>query len=158
MDNEWTVGILTGVISSAILFFCSVILQKFILPLIIGILQKTPDISGTWEYFDTDTSDSMPIGHAEIVQFGTSIKGKVIQTKGRDGNSRNRVFKVSGNFQSAQVIMTFEDVKGTGYIVGAVVLKLSSNLKKLSGKTTYLHHDKGQVVVNDVYLKKLPNR
>ncbi len=144
-----------GIISSAILFIGSVILQKFILPQINGMLQKTPDISGAWEYYDTDTSDSLPIGHVEIVQRGTSVRTTLVRTKGRSGNPMNRVFKASGSFQSAQIVMTFEDSKGTGYIVGAIVLKLFSNLNKLSGKTTFLHHDEGQVIANDIYLKKI---
>ena len=155
MSNQWVVGILTGVISSAIIFLFSVLLNKFVIPRIYGVVQRVPDISGRWEYYDSEAEDARPVGDAEVKQRGTHVEVRIARMVGRDGSPSPRTFISSGKFQAGQLVMIFEDVKALGYIIGAAVLKLSSRADGFAGKTLYIDHSTGKAVAYDVFLRKM---
>jgi len=154
MNNDWVIGILTGIISSGRIFVGSVITNKYIVPKIHGMIQRVPDISGTWEHFDSNEANAIPVGHAEIKQWGSKIEARFVRTKARDGSPRNRVFTATGSFQAAQLVLIFEDIKSAGFVTGSLVLKLSSRLDYLAGKSLYFEPESNTVNAYEMHLRR----
>jgi hypothetical protein len=92
MNNEWVIGIITGFTSSTLIFLFTFLINKLVIPRVYGVLQRVPDISGSWELYDADYEDSCPVGHADVVQRGSDIKARVVQNLGRDGLCSHRAF------------------------------------------------------------------
>ena len=147
---EYTSEIITGIIAS--IFF--ELLRVFGLPIFQGRRYNVPDIAGNWRGYDIKQdgtkTESMLL---EIKQLGTKIKAIIRRKAPTD--SETRVFKYEGTFISGQVLLKWKEIKGEGYNMGALVLKLSGNLKELKGKTTYFHHDKGEIVSSDRVFEKI---
>lgn len=90
-----------------------------------------PRIGGTWRY---------DAGIMKIRQLGTRIRAKAT----RHGSLRK--FRYNGELRGGQLVLTWEEQEGQGYNMGAMVLRLEGNRKKLSGVTTFLRHDSAEVV------------
>ena len=108
--------------------------QIWILPMMDQYLHSVPRLDGTkWKYSK---------GILEITQFGTRIKAKAVRS---DGDTIG-TFKYQGKIISGQLLLTWEKSQAAGYIVGAMVLKLSQDGQTLKGHTTYLDHSNGSVI------------
>ena len=109
------------------------IFRIYVLPLFPP-YQKVPRLNGTeWKYEH---------GTLKISQhgYGTKIKAEARRKNG------NRLFKYKGNIISGQLVLTWEEPEGMGYIMGAMVLRLTPDRQRLEGMTTYFDHDEGKVV------------
>lgn len=146
-----TADLIIGIASSAI-FACLIWLYNSQLhPRISGALQKVPNIAGRWDIIATDEGKEN-VGHVEFTQRGPRINGKYYRRKRSDSSIRS--FTCQGSFASGQLVMTFEETANKGHNVGSMVLKLSSDGRKLTGLNVYLHHDSGQVRAVDALLEK----
>ena len=88
------------------------IFRIYVLPLFPP-FQKVPRLNGTeWEYGG---------GTLKISQhgYGTKIKAEARRKNG------NRHFKYKGKIMSGQLVLTWEELEGGGYIMGAMVLRLT---------------------------------
>ena len=92
---------------------------------------RVPRVRGTWRYDD---------GILEIRQYGTKIKARAIRT-----SQSPRHFNYKGKIIGGQLVLTWEQAEGAGFIVGAMVLRLDHTGRTLNGMTTYVHHDTGEV-------------
>ncbi len=112
----------------------------------VGAAVELPDVSGSWSGYSPDAPDpNAQISTLHIKQKGSFIRARV-ERQVRNGL---RHFEYEGRFTSGQLILFFEEPRGRGFIVGTMVLYLSGDLRKLTGKATFYHHTKGQVVAND---------
>ena len=128
-------SLLIGIVSSIIGGGVLKAYQLWFLPKITQCLHSVPRLNGTrWKYCG---------GLLEIYQWGNRISAKATRP-----NSA-RIFQYQGKITSGQLILTWEEPDGAGYIVGAMVLKLSQDQKTLKGKTVYLNQNKGAVVSHD---------
>ena len=142
--NNWLIGIASSLTASVIAVFAAFILRTSIIPRLRGIFLKTPDIEGSWEGYEPDSDwPDEKVSSLQIKQKGTKISASIVR-RGKSGNERH--FKYDGFITSGQLVLNFEEPDGAGYIVGAMVLVLSSNRQKLTGRTTYFHHDRNEVV------------
>jgi hypothetical protein len=114
------------------------------------------NIGGEWLSFNGDPtiSTSHQDGDAVIEQTGHDISMRLKLTRNRHGNAINRKFIYAGQFWEGQLVLTFHDEDARGYIIGAIVLRLTSDLKRLIGKTTYFHHSTNAVVSEDFCLQR----
>ncbi|MEA1900398.1 MAG: hypothetical protein U9N47_06515 [Thermodesulfobacteriota bacterium] len=127
----------------------SVFFVRIVIPKVRGILLRVPNISGEWES-NEKTDDGKEVKRKLIVQqYGIRVKAKVTRE-----HYKKRVFYYQGTFQAGQLVLHFEEKGGEGYIVGAMVLKLSSSREDLNGKAVYFHHNSGEVVCSDRWYKK----
>jgi hypothetical protein len=102
-----------------------------------------PDISGTWNGYSPDGPNPNDVTSIlEIEQHGSAIRA-FVERKVSTGVRR---FEYEGRFSSGQVVLFFEDQRGRGFIIGTMVLHLSGNLNRLTGKSTYYDHTKKEVV------------
>jgi hypothetical protein len=146
--KNWVDDLLVAAATGAFIY----VWKEFIHPYVLGILQRTPNLSGRWEGFNFDEKgNENQTSMMEIKQLGTNIYATVH----RRARNRERIFKYQGTISSGQVLLIWKESKGNGYNMGTMTLLLSSDLLKLKGKTTYHHHDKGIIVSNDRIYKKL---
>lgn len=140
--------VLISVLGAIVLFLFQRLYTNWIKPLIIARSQKTADISGVWTGYKPDSpTPQEPTSELEIHQTGIKLKATVKRWKAPRG--RIREFNYLGEIRSGQLILQYEDAQAPDYIVGAMVLKLSSNLDELHGMSTYYHHDEGKVVSSE---------
>lgn len=93
---------------------------------------KVPDVRGKWHYH---------AGVLEIKQIGTRITAEAIREDGR--------FKYKGRITGGQLILSWEKSKGAGYIEGAMVLRMTSDINKLEGMTVFVAQDEAHVVARE---------
>ncbi len=146
--NNWVNDLLVAATASIFIYFFT----KYIHPFVLGLLQRTPNLTGIWEGYDlNEAGNEIRNSRMEIKQIGTNIYATVH----RKSENRERVFKYKGTISSGQVLLIWKESIGNGYNMGTMTLLLSSNLLSLKGKTTYHHHDIGCIVSTDKIYKKL---
>jgi hypothetical protein len=111
-----------------------------------------PDISGEWTGYSPEAPNpNKPNAVMQIEQHGSFISA-TIDREVREGT---RKFEHEGRLTSGQLVLFFEEVRGRGFIVGTVVLYLSGDLQTLTGKNTYYHHTKKQVVSTELVFRRV---
>lgn len=145
--------VITGVAAGLIIAALSWLFNKMVLPWMRSLFYHGPDINGEWLPYQSATDDS-PFGTASITQQGTKVRMKLTRTRSRKGKAIHRTFRYNGSFHEGQLTLLFEEEGAKGFITGAIVLRLSSNVKQLAGKTTYFDHGENIVVSYDLILKR----
>jgi hypothetical protein len=112
------------------------------------------DISGEWSSYDSVEPTALPAGSARITQRGASVAMTLHRTRSRDGNVTDRRFRYHGTLSAGQLTLLFEDERARGFITGSIVLRLSSTLRLLTGKTVYFNHDLNAVSAYDFQLRR----
>lgn len=142
--NSWIFGVSTSLVGGAIWLVLVWIVREQLFPRIRANTLSVPNINQTeWESYSPDSPNpEVPHGKFTINQSGTKIKGFAYR-KTRNGE---RKFRYDGVFLSGQLVLQFEEPEGKGYIVGSMVLFLSSRRDRLKGRSTYYHFDKGEVI------------
>jgi hypothetical protein len=135
-------GVFEGVLASAIFAAGTYYFTTVCLPLIRGRLRQLPKLNQTiWNRVYEDRKEH-PRSTLKIMQSGTKIRASVE----RLSKNGRRVFEYRGEFSGHQMILQWEDVGSPEVIVGAMVLHLSQDLKRLSGQTVYFSQAEGRVV------------
>lgn len=128
------------------------IFTALLIPVLGGWLNKAPDISGSWNYSDTENGDI--VGTAKIKQTGNRIKVTATRTKGRDGESNNREFIYRGSVRGRDVVLKYEQKDAGGFVGGALVLRLEASLNNMKGITAYFSDSAGSVITHNIFYKK----
>ena len=137
-------AIVYGVIAAAIYAVLRFTLVEHVAPRFRGWRRSVPNLNGTkWLGFSPESiQPDEPNSRLILEQVGDRVKASVE----RDVLTGKRNFRYAGAIASGQIVLSWEEPEGAGYIVGAMVLKLSGNLRELRGRTTFYHHDKGKVI------------
>ena len=108
-----------------------------------GSATPQPDISGIWYGYALDGPNPDKVNsQLDIELYGAFVRA-TIKRNVKDGY---RTFTYEGVVTSGQIVLFFEDQKGPGFIVGAMVLHLAGDLKSLVGRSTFYDHAKAMVV------------
>ncbi|MBC7873991.1 MAG: hypothetical protein H7Y01_08345 [Ferruginibacter sp.] len=146
--KEWLNGIIIAAVTALAIF----IFKNYLHPFILGILQRTPNLSGVWDSFDIENGEEIPKGRMEIRQIGNLVYATVHRKKHGGGE---RVFKYRGTISSGQVVFIWKEIKSNGYNMGTMALVLSGDLLKLKGMTTFHHHDQGKIISQEKIYKRI---
>lgn len=146
--RDFVINIAAGVALSVFTW----LLFQIIAPRYRAWLHKAPNLSGIWTSYDSLSDDARAVGNATIEQTGEIIKATVVRNISRKGTPVGRTFVYTGKVRSGQLMLSFEEPVSGGYIAGTIVLKVSGNLKMLSGYTVYLDRDKNEVVTHPICL------
>jgi len=120
--------------------------QRVIKPFILGVVQKSPSISGTWVGYVTDGPGTEEFQSRLVI---SQLGNRITAVAHRRTKNRERVFDYQGTISSGQVILTWKERKSNGFNVGAMALFLSSDLQQLRGVSTYHHHDSGRMIATE---------
>lgn len=108
---------------------------------IIAAIENRNALSGEWLLYIEDSLR----GTMYLTSAGDRAVAKLSYTNA-DGTYANRDFKYEGRYIGGQFVLSFEQNKAEDLIVGAMVLRASSDQTKLIGSTTYWHHDLAEMV------------
>jgi len=144
--------VMIGGVSSLLTVFIILVAKSYVIPKVLGFLQRAPQITGVWEILEFNPTGNpklgSKIGLLTIKQLGVRIKATVLLF------DKNREFKYAGHFYSGQLVMTFEEKHKEGYNVGAFVLKYSPDGNEMEGSTLFWHNKKNDMVCNKYKVKK----
>jgi hypothetical protein len=115
---------------------------------------SAPSLGGNWSFFDSDSPNAPAVGTAIIRQSGETLKASVVRTTSRHGKPVSRTFDYSGKVRDGQILLSFQEPTSKGFISGCLVLKISGDLKTLSGFTVYLDRDVGSVVAHPIAYRR----
>jgi hypothetical protein len=149
--KNFIINIMAGIALSILTWFLIHVIQPFYF----AWRHKAPRLEGQWSFFDTDKLDSVAVGSAKLKQRGEKVYADVARTTSRKGRPLSRGFKYFGKVRDGQVLLSFEEPMSNGFIAGNLVLKVSGDLKTLTGFTVYLDHDSGIVVAYPIIFRKL---
>lgn len=150
MINDFLINVFAGVF----LTVATWVIFNFLMPYYRAWMYDAPNISGTWNFYDVEIDKTKAVGNGTIEQKGELIKATVTRHTSRQGKSVVRTFVYKGKIRSGQLTVSFEETISTGYVVGTLVLKVSSDLKQLSGYTVYLDRDTNEVVTHPIMFCK----
>lgn len=115
-------------------------------------MKINPDLNGKWlGYYRDDDGNMQQKSVMHIRQNGSFIYAQVE----RQTNNGFRRFEYEGRCSSGQIVLFFEDKGGRGFVIGTIVLRISSDVNILSGKSTYYHHDTNTVLCTDRFYKRV---
>jgi hypothetical protein len=104
---------------------------------------SAPSIAGNWAGYSLDgPSPSVSDATLEIEQHGSFVYAHLVHK----GSTGDRTFEYEGRLTSGQLVLFFEEPSARGYVVGTMVLHLSGDLNSLSGRSTFYHHTRKEVV------------
>jgi len=147
--KDWLNEIIIAVLTAISIF----VFTKYLHPFILGVLQRTPSLTGTWDGYDIGEDGSEQLkSRMEVKQLGTNISASVSR---RTSNGTERVFEYDGTISSGQVLLIWKEKRSNGYNMGTMTLLLSGDLMTLKGKSTFNHHDIGKIVSQDRIYRKL---
>ena len=143
-ESKWLVGLLSSLGATFLVIVGQWLLRDRLIPLWRARVLKAPNIDQTrWHGFSPDGPEpEKPNSVLSIKQTGTRIRA----TADRTVKEGKRTFSYEGWMYSGQLVLTWEEPEGAGFIVGSMVLVLSSDLQELEGNSTYYHHRRKKVV------------
>lgn|GEM_PF-2005329 len=144
--TEFGVSILSG-IACAILIW---LVTKVLAPLYLAWRYNAPKLSGNWVFYDSTEKSETASGTAVIKQSGENITASTNRSRTRSRKETSRNFIYKGKVRDGQLLLTFNEPVSGGFISGNLVLKVSSDLKALSGYTVYLNRDSAEVVAHPI--------
>lgn len=147
---DFWINILAGIA----LALASWLLFTVLVPQYLAWRYKAPRLDGQWVFFDSWEEGAPCVGGATVKQSGERIEFSSTRTRSRSGKALSRKFLYLGKVRDGQVLLTFEEPTTNGFIAGNLVLKVSGDLKSISGFTVYLDRDKGSVVAHPIVFRR----
>ena len=140
--------ILNTIISALVGAVAVWLARDIIIPVSIGFFSKSAKLHKNWTFKDTETGHI--VGTAVVKQLGSNVKIKAARTIDREGQATNREFTYRGKITGRTLVLSFEQKNSGGAVSGAIVLRVDSDLAKMSGKTSYFSDSTG-VISNPIY-------
>ncbi len=147
---DFGISILSGIVCALLIWIAT----KVLAPQYLAWRYNAPKLEGNWAFYDSNKESEIPSGTATIKQSGENITASTNRSRTRSGKQTSRNFVYKGKVRDGQVLLTFNEPVSGGFISGNLVLKVSSDLKTLSGYTVYLNRDSAEVVAHPIcYVK-----
>jgi hypothetical protein len=117
--QSFLVGVAASVIAAVIVGLFTV----FALPRLKGLAQnRTLNVQGKWDVFDSLLPEGEPVGSWNIRQRGNRLWVDIRRHRNRQGGPMSRKFTAVGDLQSDQLTCVFRDQTGK-HRTGAIVLR-----------------------------------
>lgn len=149
MRDFW-INIAAGVVLSV----ASWLVARLLLPFLRGWLHGAPELAGQWAFFDSEGPETPAAGTAQLSQAGDRITAVVTRSRSRKGQTVSRTFAYEGRVRDGALLLSFQEPSSHGFIAGNLVLKVSGDLKRLTGYTVYLDRDLGSVVAHPIWYRR----
>ncbi len=147
---DFGISILSGIVCALIIWLTT----KVLAPQYLAWRYNAPKLEGNWSFYDSEDKSETPSGTATIKQTDENIVASTNRSRTRSGKPTSRNFIYKGKVREGQLLLTFNEPVAGGFISGNLVLKVSSDLKTLSGYTVYLNRDSAEVVAHPIcYVK-----
>jgi hypothetical protein len=147
--RDFLINVAAGVFLTVVTW----LLFHVIAPRYLAWRHRAPKLEGQWLFYDAPEQQD-PVGSAVVTQSGESVKAIVTRTKSRRGAAISRSFVYRGMVRDGQLQLGFEQTDSNGFLAGNLVLKVSGDMKSLTGFTAYLDRDAGEVVAHRLWFRK----
>lgn len=157
-------GVLSGVITSALLYLCYKAYALLILPTIENILYKGVYIDGAWK--STMVRDVNP-NHQhkidmfmELRQYGYKIKGdlsakSMAVTKGEIDHEYDNFYKIEGHMVNNYIVLKYHPRSRNRMGLGTLILNIKEGGKRLEGGVLFLdEEDMGVTSIDDLHFHR----
>ena len=133
-------GILSGLVASAIVFLIQIGYMKVLRPWIEDILYRDLRLEGRWLVTYPEAED---ISEAvELARSGHSVTGTITVTAGPD---KGRVYSLSGTFKNLILTASFSGRDEARLDRGCFTLQVKHNGQHLVGFSTYYQDDENEI-------------
>ena len=133
MTDNIISGLISGLLVTALVFFCRSFWIKTIRPLFEECVYKDAKIEGQWfSLYPTTIDYSQEV--ITIQRTGHAITGSITTTNGRD---RGKDFKIHGSFRNLILAVIYESDDRKRTDRGTISLKLKHNGQKLEGHVSH---------------------
>ena len=147
--EKWMTEIIVALLTTVTIFS----FRNYIIPFVLGCIQRAVDVSGVWTGFDIDEQGKETQRSVmTIKQIGSKINASVIRNTD-SGEKRKSIYK--GKVSNGQVLLIWHEEKCSGYNMGTLTLGLSESLLELKGYITHLNRDNGKVISKGKIYKKI---
>jgi hypothetical protein len=154
------IGVISGVITSVLVWFASRFFQNVIKPEIQALTYQGVKISGTWVgFYDLLSSAKIkslnePCYTIYVKQKGHSITGEFIVNKQPNGQSDLKAFTFTGLFKDKNLVIWYKPKEQTRLGIGSYVMVLTEDGRRFEGRSLYIGSSGGDVVETSEYWKR----
>mgnify|MGYP001559453092 CR=1 FL=1 len=142
VSDSIMLGVISGILTSFVIWLVLQIFQKTILPWYQTITYQGLKISGAWIGIFSDKTSPSTIDDPDYViyinQKGHFIEGSLIRNKNHDGSRGSKEFTFNGLFRDGNLVLTYKPKDNTRLGLGAYVMMLTSDGRKLEGTSVYV--------------------
>jgi hypothetical protein len=139
--SDITIGIVSGLVTSVIIFFAQVIYFKALQPWLEELLYRDLRVEGRWlvEYPEAKEFTEA----VELKRQGHRVNGTIVVTGGPD---HGRVYIVVGTFKNLILTLSFAGQDATRLDRGTYTVKTTKNGQNLLGFSTFYQDDEDAII------------
>ena len=150
------IGVVSGIITSALLFLCVTIFNKIVIPWYRATIFSGIDISGTWEetVIHQDVTDHFTI---ELSQKNCEVTGilTVVKTENKTETIHTKTLVINGRFQNAHLLLTMTNQDRKFQSLITYLLQISKGGTSLMGQASWVDIETEQIHSREAVLNRL---
>lgn len=132
--EAYVVGVISGLVATALVFFVRHIYKLAIVPWIEDRVYKDARIEGRWHITYPDLPDVEE--QATLERTAHRVKGQINCIKGPDAG---KIYQVEGTFRNLLLTLTYTAADLSAMDRGAFVMQLNGNGSVFVGRSSYYH-------------------
>jgi len=151
------IGVISGVITSALIWATVELFKNTILPWYQSVIYRGQEIAGEWEGYDFfEKRDAKGVEEKKcsiihLEQKGNNISGNLILIRQPQGQETNKRYNLNGFFYDDSLVLTYEIEDKTRFGLGTCVFRLVNDGQKLEGYWTAINANSLNVFSNSEY-------
>ena len=155
LTNNIIIGILTGIITTAILYLISRMFMDWVMPWYRSVKYTGIDISGVWETkqdFDSSTEYSL----LNLRQKADKLDGLWTISITQNGSDENEIktFSIKGTIEDRFALLTSKNTDQRQIGLGTMLLEAVGNGFELTGCETWYSVDNKEIKADKISLKR----
>ena len=155
LTNNIVIGILTGIITTAILYLISRMFVDWLMPWYRSVKYTGIDVSGVWETkqdFESSTEYSL----LNLTQKADKLSGLWTISITQNGSDENEIktFKIKGTIEDRFALLTSKNTDQRQIGLGTMLLEAVGNGFELTGCETWYSVDGKEIKADKISLKR----
>jgi hypothetical protein len=158
MGNTIFVGVFSGILTYFIIVILVEIFNKLVIPWYQSIIYRGISIEGNW--FGYDARPESKTHHNEEFYFeqkSNHISGDMEVIRQPTGEKCRKKYRLEGIFRDNNLIFSYQIKDKSRLGSGTFVLKLIEDGQKFEGVSAYISPSRGEVITQNVVLKRRKN-
>jgi hypothetical protein len=146
--NNLYVGIISGIITTMLIYFINEIIKKIFIPWFEEKVYKDVKLEGSWSgkvKYEDSTIEEFTIN---IERVSHAISGVIIS------KMTGKIYQINGEFRNSILLFSYDGTNKDEIDRGNFVLILKNNAKELDGYITYYRTNKHIIESYKLVLKK----
>lgn len=155
LTSNIVIGILTGIITTAILYLISRMFMDWVMPWYRSVKYTGIDVSGVWET-KQDYENSIEYSLLNLRQKADKLEGLWIISITQNGSDENEIktFMVQGSIEDRFALLTSKNTDQRQIGIGTMLLEAVGNGFELIGCETWYSVDNKEIKADKISLKR----